>query len=139
MQNQAGLMRDFRTVYGKANYQVPENVQKAVDQHSQENDYILVTGHPVLYPFLNRRHSFNAAGLMLDNCLGYFNNGNIAKTLEESRLELESKKPKVIYIVDDSSYLKDRQHMWIDKLIMPFILKNGYQKIDDHLYYLPDN
>ncbi len=135
LQNALPIQTDLGVTYVKARLEVPQIIRETVELHSAPGDYILVTGYPILYVLLNRKHAFNAAGLMLDNCAGFFNHGDVEKTLAENRRELESKQPKVIYIAE--GYWGDQQRWYVEKLIMPFIAAYKYQKVNDSLYYLP--
>ena len=133
-QNINNIITDFRQKHAKIEYEIPFQLKTIVYKHTTTEDYILVTEEPILYVYLNRKHSLKTA-VFFDELIIYYKGNTFEEKFNNVRLELEERKPKVIYI-PANGILKPRQQKYFNYVIYPIIKKYNYTNIDNSIYYL---
>lgn len=108
---------------------------QTIEQHSKPGDYILTTEGPLLYVALNRRSPLGI-NFFVDEILPYVTAENRVLQMDILRANLEKHLPKVCYF---SPWLRSRQDKYHELLFDPLLLKYNYTKVNDFIWYLPDN
>jgi hypothetical protein len=109
-------------------------VVQTIEQHSKPGDYILTTEGPLLYVAMDRQ---NPIGLnfFVDEILPYVTGENRMLKMEILRADLEKHLPKVCYF---PAWIRPRQNRWHELLFDPLIAKHHYVKVNELLWYLPE-
>ncbi|MEI8344818.1 MAG: hypothetical protein WCG06_01965 [Candidatus Omnitrophota bacterium] len=117
-------------------YQFPENLRDPVKRFTGKNDYILLLENPMMYIFLERKHSFRW-GLLLDELIRGYPGDTEQEKMRLVREEIEKKLPKLIYAPPTSQFWA-RQQKHLEGVVFPIIRKYGYTDLGDGIYVLKD-
>jgi hypothetical protein len=110
-------------------------VTQTIEEHSSPGDYVLAPGAPVLLVSMDRRNPYSL-GEPTDTMLPYVPWLPPKLQMDGLRQQLEQNLPKVCYFPD---WFRPQQRMWDELLYKPLLVKHGYIKLDDRLWYLPDS
>jgi hypothetical protein len=109
---------------------------ETINRHSKPHDYILDTDSALLYVVLNRKSPLPVVGFTDEFLAAALLADVPSMRIEILRERLEQHLPRVCYF---SSSYRPRQEMYHQLLFDPLLAKYHYIKVDDRLWYLPED
>jgi hypothetical protein len=109
-------------------------VADTIEKHSKPGDYILAPEGPLIYVVTKRKNPLFVVNPP-DTLLPYLKDADPRLQIDSLQAELERNLPKVCYF---AGWMRPNQEMWHQLLFDPILVKHGYVRVNDGLWYLPD-